>query len=120
MKKPFKETRLYRYVRPFTSWKFIISFGTAWVITNGWAYVIAFVPLNLPSWLKTFALSYIAFLYLPFTPEKLFTIPIAIWLHFKLFKTDTKTQEYLNTMYIQAKKDWVVIKNKFKKKKASE
>lgn len=117
MKKPFKDTRLYKYLRPFTSWKFVVSFGTAWMITNGWAYILAFAPIPIWGWLRAMAIAYVGFLYLPITPEKLITIPIAIWLHVKLFKKDTKTHNQLHEMHEQAKRDWGIIKAKFKKKK---
>lgn len=90
----------------------MISFGAAWCITNGIWYVLAFAPINLPEWLIWTSRSYIAFLYLPFTPEKLITIPLAIFFQIKLFKNE-KTQQQLNEMYAQAKSDWA----KFKKKK---
>lgn len=59
---------LWKYLKPFTNIKFAISFGLAWMITNGIWYVFAFVPMGLPDWLVWFSRSYIAFLYLPFTP----------------------------------------------------
>jgi hypothetical protein len=101
-----------KYLKPFTSWKFLVSFGSAWMITNGWAYVLAVVHTPL----QKIALGYIAFLYLPFTPEKLITIPLAIFIHTKMFKNDDKTRKDLEEMYEQAKTDWKKIKNKFRKK----
>lgn len=114
MAKKFKDSKLYRYISPFTSIKFTISFGTAWMITNGWAYILAFSPIPVWGWLRTTALGYVAFLYLPFTPEKLVTIPLAMWLHVKLFKKDTKTSRKLEVMYEEAKQDWGSIKIKIK------
>lgn len=46
-----------------------------------------------------------AFLWLPCTPEKLVTIPMAMWFNFKLFK-DAKTEAHLKTMLEQARYDW--------------
>lgn len=118
MKTKFTGSRLYKYLRPFTSWRFVISFGFAWLLTNGWAYYFGFTPLNIPIWLRAFALSYLTFIYLPVSPEKLVTIPIAIWIHIKLFKNDKVTHNQLEEMHIQAKQDWLKIKNKlFKRKK---
>ena len=94
-----------------------MSFGIAWIITNGIWYAFAFVPLNLPAWLVWFSRSYIAFLYLPWTPEKLITIPMAIFFQTQIFKNDIKTKKQLVEMYAQAKSDWQKIKNKFKKNK---
>ena len=111
---------LWKYLKPFTNLKFAISFGLAWAITNGIWYVFAFVPMGLPDWLVWFSVSYIAFLYLPFTPEKLVTIPLAIFIHWLLFRNDIKTRKQLDDMYAQAKSDWQKIKNKFKKKNKKE
>ena len=107
--------RLAIYLKPFTSWRFLISFGFAWLLTNGWAYYLAFTPDGIPVWLRAFAASYLAFIYLPTTPEKLITTPIAIWLHIKVFAKDEKTHQQLQLMYSQAKIDWVITKNKIKK-----
>lgn len=114
MRAKFKDSKIYKYLSPFTSWKFTISFGTAWMITNGWAYILAFSPIPIWGWLRTAAITYVAFLYLPITPEKLVTIPMAIWLHVKLFRKDTKTSEKLEVMYNEAKGDWDAIKRKTK------
>ena len=75
-------------------------------------YVFAFVPMVLPDWLVWFSRSYIAFLYLPFTPEQLITIPMAIFFQTQLFKGDTKTKKQLDDMYAQAKADWHKVKFK--------
>lgn len=80
MKRFFKH--LYVYLKPFLHWQFLISFGIAWMITNGWCYIFIVLGIifNLEILLAV-GLGYATFLYLPCTPEKLVTIPIAIWLH---------------------------------------
>ena len=103
---------LWKYLKPFTNIKFAISFGIAWTITNGIWYVFAFIPMGLPEWLIYTSMSYIAFLYLPFTPEKLVTIPLAIFIHWLLFRNDIKTRKQLDDMYAQAKSDWQKVKFK--------
>ena len=105
---------LWKYLKPFTNWRFLISFGLAWIITNGMWYVFAFIPMRLPDWLVWFSRSYIAFLYIPTTPEKLITIPMAIFFQTQLFKGDEKTKAQLNDMYSQAKSDWGKVKRKFR------
>lgn len=107
------------YLRPFANWRFLISFGAAWVITNGIWYVLAFAQWDfIPNWLKAFSAAYISILWLPTTPEKFFiTLPLAIWIHVRLFKNDEKTHLLLLEMKEEAKNDWEKIKNKFKKKK---
>lgn len=103
---------LLKYLRPFANWRFVISFGLAWIITNGIWYAFAFVPMRLPDWLVWFARSYIAFLYIPTTPEKLITIPLAIFIQLLLFRNDVKTRKQLDEMYSQAKSDWHKVKFK--------
>ena len=111
-----KQSRWKIYLRPFASWRFLIAFGAAWAVTNGVWYLLAFSPINIiPTWLRWFARGYIGLIYLPWSPEKLITFPIAIWIHVKLFKNDKKTKIQLDLMYIQAKADWNSFKKKFKK-----
>lgn len=55
-----------------------------------------------------------AFLWLPFTPEKLVTIPLAMWFNAKLVK-DPKTKASLVEMKAQAYADWQKIKKMFKR-----
>ena len=73
----------------------------------------AFIPMRLPDWLVWFSRSYIAFLYIPTTPEKLITIPMArIFFQTQLFKGDEKTKAQLNDMYSQAKERLAKSKTK--------
>lgn len=63
----------------------VICFVLAWLITNGWAYI----ALGLGSffgirWLIIIGGGYVAFLWFPFTPEKIVTVAICI-LFLKLF-----------------------------------
>ncbi len=105
------------YIKPFLNWKFLISFGTAWMITNGWAYVLLAVGTILKiKWMIAVSTGYIAFLFLPFTAEKIITIPLAMWLQTIFFKRDEKTARLLEEMKAQAKEDWEKIKGKLKKK----
>jgi len=69
-------------VKPYLKPTIIISFGIAWMITNGIWYVLAFTATG---WLQWFARGYIVMLYFPFTIEKIFTVAIALWLQKKLF-----------------------------------
>lgn len=113
-----KVTRLKNYLRPFFNIKFAICFGIAWMITNGWCYIGAVLgQIFKLKILRNISLAYMSFLYLPFTPEKLITIPIAMALQRSLFKNDPKVKELLINMQAQAKNDWEAIKNKFRRRK---
>ena len=56
------------------AWKYTISLFIAWMITNGWAYALAFMGNKV-------AIAYITLLWMPFTPEKIITLPISFFLH---------------------------------------
>lgn len=61
--------------------KIILYFGIAWLITNGWAYLLLGFGLWLDiGWLTAIAGAYIGFLWLPCTPEKVVTLAITYWL----------------------------------------
>jgi len=99
--------RLKVYLKPFLNLKFIFSFGVAWLITNGWAYICLGLGVLLRiGWLQIASSAYIAFLYLPFTIEKIITIPLSIFLQEKLFPKDLKLHHELVLMHIQVKKDY--------------
>ena len=104
------------YLKPFLSIKFLVCFFLAWMITNGWSYIfLAIGYLKDIDWMLNVALAYQAFLWLPVTPEKLITIPIAMWFNFRLFKDD-KTTLLLSNMKSQAQSDWDKIKSKFRRR----
>lgn len=86
-------------LKPYLNIRFIISFFIAWMITNGWSYIALIIGTKFKiSWLTTVAGSYQAFLWMPWTPEKLITIPIAIWFHKLFFPKDFKTISQFNNM----------------------
>lgn len=101
------------YLVPFLNLKFLLSFGIAWVITNGWSYICLglSIAFNI-GWLKVVSTTYIAFLYMPFTVEKIITIPLSIFFQEHLFPRDEKLHGQLIKMHIQAKNDF---RNVFKK-----
>lgn len=72
--------------------RLILSFGTAWFITNGWSYVMlgvgTFFGIN---WMTAAAAGYLTFLWLPISPEKIVTFAIAIGLLRLFFPNDTAT-----------------------------
>jgi hypothetical protein len=108
--------RIKNYLRPFLSWKFLLCFFLAWFVTNGWSY--AFIIIGSAchiGWMRDVGIGWQAFLWLPFTPEKMVTIPLAMWFNAKLIR-DAKTTDYLKVMKAQAYDDWTKIKKRFKKR----
>ena len=92
MKKLLK--KLWKLIKPFLTWRILICYIPWWLICTGWTYVA--IAIGGP-WLKTAGGVWLAMLWTPWCPEKLFTIPLTIWLHKKLFPNikTTKLDELL-------------------------
>lgn len=79
--------------------KMLLTFGIAWMITNGWSYLfVAFGIAFDIKWMLGIGTAYQTFLWFPFTPEKIVTVAIAIWLSKKLFPKDIKLQEQIRAL----------------------
>ncbi len=65
---------------------FALCLFIAWMITNGWGYLFIILGYGFKNKiLLTIGSSYIAFLWVPCTPEKVLTITIALILQKKFF-----------------------------------
>lgn len=72
--------------------RLLLCFGMGWMITNGWSYIMFGLGTWLGNeWLIGISSAYLAFLWLPVSPEKIVTITIAIWLMKLIFPNDEKT-----------------------------
>ena len=101
IKNVFK-TALFFIVNP----RFLLCFGIAWIITNGWSYVALGVGTYYGiAWLVAIATAYLTFLWFPFTPEKIFTVIIAIGLLRLLFPRDERTLGILLAILENVKKE---------------
>ena len=98
--------------------RFLLCFGLAWIITNGWSYILFAVGMlcRIP-WMATVAGAYMTFLWFPFTPEKLLTVIIAMALLRWLFPNDEKTLGILKEMYAKLKMEGKKVKEKRQKRK---
>ncbi len=77
----------------------------AWIITNGWSYVLLGIGTYFKvEWMIAVAGAYLAFLWLPVSPEKVVTFAIAMALLRWLFPNDQKTLAVLRGFYNKAKK----------------
>lgn len=84
--------------------RLLLCLGLGWIITNGWSYVFFVVGTYFGiGWMAAVGGGYMAFLWFPFTPEKLVTIIIAIALLRLLFPNDQKTLAILKNLYGKAK-----------------
>ncbi len=76
----------------FLTPRFLFCFLLAWLITNGWSYIGAFLGrLFHIEWLTNISLAWLAMLWLPFTPEKIITFMIAMVFSRLFFPKDEKT-----------------------------
>ena len=80
--------------RYFFNVHFLLCFGLAWFITNGWAYILLTLAYFLDNRIMfVISSSYLAFLWFPFTPEKIITLAISVFLLKMLFPKDEATLE---------------------------
>ena len=97
--------------------RLLLCFGLAWLITKGWAYIaVAFGAMYDISILATIGATYLAFLWLPITPEKIITVIISIHLLKKIYPEDTKTLAKLYELKRKANRECrkVVLVTKLK------
>ena len=93
--------------------------AVAWLITNGWSYVMfAFGTYFEIGWMIGVSGAYLAFLWLPISPEKIATVAIAIALLRFLFPKDEKTLAVLRNMHQKAKA--AIKRHKAKKEQKEE
>ena len=97
--------------------RLLLCVGLAWMITNGWAYIFVGVGTVFEiGWMITVGTAYLAFLWVPFTPEKIATMIIAISLLKFLFPKDEHTLAILKDMFEKLKAQWIKKQNKKKNK----
>ena len=100
--------------------RLLLCFGIAWMITNGWSYVMLAVgtAFSIP-WMIAVASAYLTILWLP-SPEKILTCAIAILLLRLLFPRDKHTLGVLQDMRRAAMDAFKNRKNKKKKQDSEE
>lgn len=78
--------KIWSWTKPYLTPKMFISFGIAWLITNGWCYIfITLGPILGWKWMTIAGSTWAVILWLPFTVEKPITFAIALWIQKKLF-----------------------------------
>ena len=96
--------------------RFLFCFGVAWIITNGWSYILLLLGYLLDiGWMMTLASAYLAFLWLPVSPEKLVTLGIAMTLLKFLFPNDEKTLGILRELHTKVRQAADLRRSKKKK-----
>lgn len=72
--------------------RLLLCLFIAWMITNGWSYVLLLIGTILKiNWMQVVAGTYLGLLWIPFTPEKIITLMIAILLMRIFYPHDEKT-----------------------------
>lgn len=96
--------KLKKILQFFVNPRLLLCVGIAWMITNGWSYVMFGIGtyLEIP-WMIVVSGAYLTFLWLPVSPEKVVTFTIAIALLRWLFPNDEKTLAVLKNLYEKAK-----------------
>ena len=81
-----------RWGRILLNPRLLLCLAIAWMITNGWSYILFGVGMALHiNWMRIVGGAYMSFLWLPFTPEKLVTVLIAIAMLRALYPGDERT-----------------------------
>ncbi len=96
--------------------RLLLCVGIAWLITNGWSYIMLALGTYFSiGWMIAVSGAYLAFLWLPVSPEKIVTFGIAIVLLRYLFPEDKKTLSVLKDAFEKTKN---AIKRKREVRKA--
>ncbi len=104
--------KLKKLVQFFLNPRLLLCWGLAWMITNGWSYVLLALGTWLGNgWMIGIASAYLAFLWLPISPEKLVTFAIALALLRWLFPNDEKTLATLKHSYEKLKRALKKVKD---------
>lgn len=101
--------------------RLLLCWLIAWVITNGWSYILFGIGTYCEiEWMIAVSGAYLAFLWLPISPEKLVTCAIAIALLRWLFPGDQKTLAVLRRWYGKAKNAIITRRERRAEEKAAE
>lgn len=113
--------KLKKFARFFLNPRLLLCLGIAWMITNGWSYIFTACGAYFGiTWMTAVGAAYAGFLWFPFTPEKIITVIIAIFLLRLLFPNDKNTLMVLREELDAAKAAFRRFREKRKGKKESE
>lgn len=98
--------------------RLLLCLFVAWMITNGWSYVfVALGTLLDITWMVVTGTAYMSLLWVPFTPEKILTVVIAIFLMRAIFPKDQKTVAVLKEELKKLKRAYVAQRDKRREKR---
>ena len=91
-----------RALRVLLNPRLLLCLAIAWMITNGWSYILFGLGMAMEiNWMRAVGGAYMGFLWLPFTPEKLITVALAILLLRVLYPKDRKTLAVLRAKMLR-------------------
>lgn len=106
-------TKIKTYIAPFLNWRILIIYVPIWFIMSGWTYLFIYLGTrHHVGWMLAAGTFWATILWLPFTPEKLITIPLTLYLYVKLFGHSDPKFEH---MLVEAKSDWEATKRWFRR-----
>lgn len=83
----------------FCNPRLLFCLGLAWLVTNGWAYImLGFGTYLNITWMIAVSGAYLTFIWLPISPEKILTVAITMALLRVLFPYDEKTLAVLKEL----------------------
>ena len=101
------------YISPFLNWRILIIYLPIWFLMSGWTYLFIYLGTrHHVGWMLAAGTFWATVLWLPFTPEKLITVPLTLYLYVKLFGSGN---EKLERMLVEAKQDWENTKRWFRR-----
>ncbi len=108
-----------KWVMVFLNPRLLLCLFVAWMITNGWCYVFTLLGtvLDIP-WMAVTGGAYMSLLWVPFTPEKIITVIIAIFLMRLIFPKDEKTIGVLHEELHKLKVSYINARDKRREKRA--
>ncbi len=107
MKKEKIKAFFIKALKCITNPRLLLCIAVAWIITNGWSYVLFAIGTYFEiGWMTAVGGAYLTFLWLPVSPEKLVTVAIAMVLLRWWFPNDQKTLAVLKASYENAKTKW--------------
>lgn len=104
----------------FINPRLLLCLGIGWMITNGWCYLFLFFGLRFGiGWMAAVGGAYAAFLWFPFTPEKIVTVAIALFLLRLFFPHDRATLAVLQEEGRRAREAFAVLRQRRLAKKTA-
>ena len=101
------------YISPFLNWRILIIYVPIWFIMSGWTYLFIYLGTKHGvGWMLAAGTFWATVLWLPFTPEKLITVPLTLFIYVKwVGHSDPK----LERLMVEAKQDWEATKRWFRR-----